>query len=55
MIDLRSARMCLFLQDEVKVDDEKDALIRAVRWGRIEGAQSFSIDEEMWSGPQLFE
>ena len=47
--------MWLFFQDEEIVDDEKDALMRAMRQGRIEEAQSFSIDEEMWSGPQLFE
>ena len=47
--------MWLFYQDEEIVDDEKDALMRAMRQGRIEEAQSFSIDEEIWSGPQLFE
>ena len=38
-----------------KTNDEKDAFMRAVRCGRIERAQSFSIDADMWLGPELFE
>ena len=54
-IVLRRARMWLFFQDEGKIEDGKVAFMRSVRRDIIEGAQSFSIDVDMWSGPQQLE
>ena len=42
-IVLRRARIWLFFQEVRKVEDEKEAFMRAVRCGIIEGAQSFSM------------
>ena len=42
-------------QDEGKIADEKEAFIRTVRCVILEGAQSFNMDLDKWSGPQILE
>ena len=55
MIIMRIARIWLFFQDDGKVRDEKEALMRAVRCNSIGGEESFSMAVDIWFGSLLLE
>ena len=55
VIDFRRARMWLFFHEVGNCAKELEAVIRAVRWGRITELKSLSIATEILSEPQLLE